>query len=58
MQHLSEMQTHHSMPEGFELPNLDEPIIPATPATNGVQAIVVGVVLLVFLPVVVNTQAP
>lgn len=40
----------------FRLQDLDDPIIPATPDTSGVQAIAVGIVLLVFLPVAVDTN--
>jgi hypothetical protein len=45
-------------PVPFMLPDLEDPIVPATPEASGVQVIAVGIVLLVFIPVAADVRCP
>jgi hypothetical protein len=42
--------------EPFALQNLEDPIIPATPDTTGVAAVIVGIIFLAMVPGVVDTN--
>jgi hypothetical protein len=44
--------------ETFELPDLDDPIVPCTPDCDGVISISVAIIFLAMVPGVVDLDAP